>query len=294
MTNARFDRYVAPARARPQLWRLVGGVVLIGAAYLLGVMAVFAGAGFALGPERAQRLAASLAAPDTPAAVLLLLATFPGAALGAFLAVRLLHRRAPATLFGPAAAVRRDFAGAVAITLALAVAYLAAWGLAFDPVPNRPFASWLGWLPLLLVGLLIQTGTEELIFRGYLQQQLAARFRAPLIWMVLPSLGFAVLHFDPSQPAFVNAYAIAATALFGILAADLTRRTGNIGAAWGLHFVNNLLAVGILALDGSITGLALHVTPYDLAGIAEHPLLLLADMLATLVAWAVLCRLLGR
>ncbi len=29
---------------------------------------------------------------------------------------------------------------------------------------------------------------EELVFRGYLQSQLAARFRSPLVWIVLPSL----------------------------------------------------------------------------------------------------------
>ncbi len=45
---------------------------------------------------------------------------------------------------------------------------------------------------------LIQTGAEELVFRGYLQQQLAARFASPLIWMVLPALIFGAVHYDPA------------------------------------------------------------------------------------------------
>jgi DNA-directed RNA polymerase subunit RPC12/RpoP len=47
------------------------------------------------------------------------------------------------------------------------------------------------------VGVLIQTGAEEVLFRGYLQQQLAARFASPIAWMVLPSAIFAL----PALPA---------------------------------------------------------------------------------------------
>jgi membrane protease YdiL (CAAX protease family) len=55
----------------------------------------------------------------------------------------------------------------------------------------------MSFLPLALVGVLIQTGAEEVLFRGYMQQQLAARFSSPILWMVLPSAIFAALHYQP-------------------------------------------------------------------------------------------------
>jgi uncharacterized protein len=49
---------------------------------------------------------------------------------------------------------------------------------------------------------------------------------------------------------------VGAAATFGLIAADLTARTGSIGAAWGFHFANNTMAITILATDGTITGLS--------------------------------------
>ncbi len=289
-----FNRFVAPARASAQIWRLVLGAMLIVVVYLVFIMGVFAVAGLLLGPQKAQQVAGTLTSPDDPVSVLLLLATFPGAAIGTFLATRFIHKRRIGTLFGPRASVLRDFTAAATITLGLSVIYLAIWGLWFDPVPNLSFTTWITYLPLLLVGLLVQTGTEEILFRGYLMQQLAARFRSPVIWFALPALGFAALHFDPAQPQLTNLFVILAVAVFGFAAADLTRVTGNIGAAWGFHFVNNLFAIGILSLDGTITGLALHVTPYNTVQIAERPGLLAIDVVATTIAWLILRRTLRR
>ena len=45
---------------------------------------------------------------------------------------------------------------------------------------NLSLGQQLPWLPAALLGMVIQTGTEELIFRGYLQQSLAARFRSAM------------------------------------------------------------------------------------------------------------------
>jgi hypothetical protein len=75
--------------------------------------------------------------------------------------------------------------------------------MALIPVPGATLLAetedtlWASFLPLALVGVLVQTGAEEVLFRGYLQQQLAARFASPLAWMVLPSVIFALLHYQP-------------------------------------------------------------------------------------------------
>jgi hypothetical protein len=188
----------------------------------------------------------------------------------------------------------QDFARAAAVVLALGLAYLAGWAWYFDATPNLSWGSWAALLPLTLSALLIQTGTEELVFRGYLLQQLAARFTTPAVSMGLTAAGFAALHFDPAESTGANALVVGSSGLFGLMAADLTRVTGNIGAAWGFHFVNNLFALGFLATKGSITGLALYTTPYDVVQLADHPQVLLFDMGTTIISWAVLRRILRR
>lgn len=294
MFTPRFERYIAPARARAQLWRLVVGAVLIAACYLLGIIAIFALVALFAGPDHMLIWGMRMSEAATLPGVLLLFATFPPAALGAMLAARLLHRRPPATLFGPAVRGLRDFVQAAVVVLVLAVPYLAVWSWFFDASANLPLASWLALLPVTLVLILVQTGTEELVFRAYILQQLAARFHSPLAWMVLPAAGFAALHFDGNQPATTNALVMGAAGIFGLAAADLTRITGSLGAAWGFHFANNLLAIAVLGLRGSITGLALYVTPYSGADIAAHPALAVLDIASTVVIWAVLRRTLRR
>jgi hypothetical protein len=119
----------------------------------------------------------------------------------------------------------------------------------------------MSFLPLALVGVLIQTGAEEVLFRGYMQQQLAARFSSPLMWMILPSAIFAALHYQPEIMGDNTWLMMAAVFVFAVLAADLTAVTGNIGAAWGMHFVNNALAILVVATDGPLSGLALFMAP---------------------------------
>ena len=162
---------------------------------------------------------------DTPTSALLVIATLWGLALGAMVATPLLHRRSAWTLFGPWPPLRRHFLLAALVTGALILASaLIPYG--FEATPNTDLALWLSFLPLSLVIILGQTGAEELFFRGYLQQQLAARFASPLVWMLLPSALFGMAHFDPSNGPLVSWLIVAATGLFGLLAADLTARTG--------------------------------------------------------------------
>jgi membrane protease YdiL (CAAX protease family) len=113
--------------------------------------------------------------------------------------------------------------------------------------------------------LLLQVTSEELVFRGYLQQQLAARFDSRWIWYVLPSVLFGFLHYD-TEIMGSNAWIVVAhTTIFGMIAADVTARTGNLGAAIGLHFANNLFALTIISLDGSLSGLGLYKTAFHVS-----------------------------
>lgn len=290
MPSPHFDAFVAPARPTAALWRTLLGAGLIALVYAGSFAAALGTVLLLLGPAAARTLALSLVEPRSPAVALFLLGSFVGMATGPLVVVRLVHRRALGTLFGRPPRVLRDFVIAALTVGGLYAFTFGLWSLPYDARPNLDPASWAALLPLTLCGILLQTGAEELVFRGYLTQQLAARFRTPLVWAVLPSLLFGLIHYAPAMHGANAAMVIGGATLFGLLATDLTAATGSLGAAWGFHFANNVMALAVLATDGGVTGLALYVTPYaaDEAGVAR--LALAADYGGLVAAWA-LCRL---
>jgi len=275
--------FVAPARAHPQFWRLVMGLLTVTVVFVAvvagqaGLLRLATGAGDA--PAWLQKAQTG----EGPMGTLLLLATFLGMMLGAFVAARLWHRRGIATLFGPGS--RAHFLRAGLIAVVILVLSIFVFMLQQDTQPGLALPVWAAYLPFALIAVLIQTGAEEVLFRGYLQQQLAARFRSPLIWMVLPSLSFGLLHFDLNADPATAGLVFLATFLFGLCAADLTARTGSIGAAWGFHFANNLFAILVIAPPDSLSGLALFQTTFTLSdGPAVRPMIL-QDIAFTLAIW---------
>jgi membrane protease YdiL (CAAX protease family) len=285
MQYAAHDDFVAAARMRPALWRLIVGLVLAMMVYVLGIGAIFLILVAVSGFDGANLWLGRMASDSTPTATLLVLATFIGMALGPMLAARVLHKRAIASLFGPRKRLIRHFGIGAA---ACAGAYLLLTLVPSDvqPTANLSPALWVSFLPLALVGVLVQTGAEEVLFRGYLQQQLAARFASPLAWMVLPSALFAVLHYQPELMGDNAWLVVGAVFLFAILAADLTAKTGTIGAAWGFHFANNCVAILFMAMEGPLSGLALYTVPTGDMAAAELRPLLFMDMAVTVVVWA--------
>lgn len=284
-----FDRYVAPARLRPQIWRLFVGVMVLLAIYL-GWMALM-GAGF-LALTEVQGLDAGLdvvGIGGTPASLVALLFTFTGMALGAFLAVRLIHHRSIASLFGPWALVWRDFLAGMGIFLTISVPGVVYVLFFVDLGDGVPWTVWLAWLPVALVGLLIQTGAEEVVFRGYLQQQLAARFLSRWVWMVLPSVLFGLVHYAPDEMGGAVWMVVFVTGFFGLLLADLTARSGSLGMAWGLHFANNLLAIFLFTTGEALDGLALYRLPFGPKDTEIMTYMLGLDMAGMVLVWAI-CR----
>ena len=111
--------------------------------------------------------------------------------------------------------------------------------------------------------------------------------------MGVPALAFGLVHLDPFAARGAELWAIVGgAAVFGLLAADLTAVTGSLGAAWGVHFANNLVAIGVLSTKGTITGLSLYVTPYDMAQV--DPQVLVGDAVLLVLGWVVIRRALAR
>lgn len=297
MRHPEFTAMLVPARTYPQIWRLLLGVLLILFTYLSWTLIVL---GAALGVVAAEQglwgvmpFFQELQVGRNPGSVALLLLTFGGMALGPVLAAAALHFRGPGSLLGPWGDWWRGFVTAFAVVVLVFGVLMAASAAIWPPVANLDLARWLIWLPLALPLLFVQIAAEELLFRGYLMQQLAVRFTARWVWFTLPALAFGLLHWDPEAGRNLPLVLLSAFA-FGLVAADLTERTGSLGAAMGFHFANNLLALFVLSIKDTITGLALYVTPWGLAEEGTVSLGLVVSILLVFGNWWIIKRLLDR
>lgn len=290
MRTPQFEEFIAPARLYPEFWRIVMGLVVALVVYLLPVMIGF-GAFAVIYPEQVEAVMSKLGSVDTPDLMLMLLASFIFMALGAIAAAGV-HRRGLASLIGPFRPACRNFSRAIiGVVLIYVISGLLVSLVYLDsPVPNLDFSTWVKYLPLALPLLLIQIGAEELLFRGYLMQALAARFKSALIWMGLPSVLFALGHFNGAVDPVLAWMIVAATGLFGIAAADLTRVTGNLGAALGFHLANNFFALFLVSIAGNMSGLSLYHAPFTMADVDILVPLLAIDMVTVVITWAALRR----
>lgn len=256
---------VAPARDRAELLRLLLGFALIEAFYG-GALAIIDGLTDRL-PDAAVD---AYYGGTTPLGLILQLLSFGFLAAAVVLVLRFGHERGLGSLLGPMPVVARDLIRAFlgVLTLMLALEAIPPWWDAALIDQTRPVGLWLLLLVPALAVLLIQTGAEELLYRGYLQSQIAARFPHPAAWLILPNVAFAVVHWNNGGDPVQSAQYVTWAFLFGVAASDLTARTGSLGAAIGFHLANNAFAFLLFAeAEGPDSGLALMLfKPGTLAG----------------------------
>ena len=228
-----------------------------------------------------------LMASDTPLAMYVLLASFALISISVLAIVKFVHKRDALTVFGPTILAVPQFFRVIGILVLLGAVLmiLPPYGIGGDWVPNMAVGLWALLLPLSLFAVFVQISAEEIFFRGYLQQQLGARFSSPLVWMVLPSILFGILHYQPAE-AGENAVIIVVWAtLFGVLMADLTARAGSIGPALAVHFLNNVTALLITSLPDSLGGLSLWHTPFGMEDEAQLRAWMPVDFAMMIVSW---------
>lgn len=267
---ARFEAWAAPARARPELWRLALGLLLVASVWVGAVAAVgiaTRGAGSRL-------------------VILGYLASFGGMILGAGLAARLLHGRGFASLFGPGGFKPTAFAAGAAVVAGIVAVTALPAALIDAPERRMALGAWAIWLPLALPALLIQVSGEELLFRGYLQQQLAARFRSGLVWRLVPAALFGALHWNPSLGP--NAWlAAAAAGVTGLVYGDVAVRAGNLSVSIGLHFANNAFALLVVAVASPLAAFSLYAAPVGQDDVAALRAALIGNMALTAIAYGI-------
>ena len=94
--------------------------------------------------------------------------------------------------------------------------------------------------------LVLQTFTEEFIFRGYITQGLFLALRRPLPTSMLSGAVFAAVHIPNGAPQAIGAL------LFGSVIAYAAIRTGSLAFGFGVHAANNLFGSVIVVSDSDV------------------------------------------
>lgn len=268
-----FEQYRRSPNEKTTFLRMVAGVVII-AVLWFGTTVLFVGAYAWFGSgnpfgdgNSAQEFL------GTAGGLFTTLATFAGIWIGVWIAMRWLHREKLSRLFGNSARITRSgflkgFAAVIVTSLLTELAYFAM----MPEVSRGPieFGTWALLLIPIVLFAFVQTSSEELLFRGYLQRGLAYRFRSPIVWAVLPTIAFTALHWNPQSVLGMNIGVVISIGAFAALLALLVYATGNLGASMGAHLANNLVGFALVSHDNTLGGLALFRAP-PLDGLAWTP-----------------------
>ena len=180
--------------------------------------------------------------PATPAGQLAaVLATFTLALVAVPWAVRrVLHRPGWTVATGtrPGPVGHFVLGAAISLTAALAVDLLLIPIAPLHRVALDP-GIWLPLAGVAVVGFLVQTGFEELLFRGYLAQAVASRTTRTGLIIGLPALAFAVLHWGNLPTYGNNPAQLAPYLLMGATYGWAAWYSGSLWLPFGLHCRRN-------------------------------------------------------
>ena len=177
------------------------------------------------------------------------------------LAVAVAHRGRPRWVSAGVGGVRWSWLGrCLLVCLPVWAVYLAV-GSVLDPVaPGRP-EHWVLLLVMAVVLTPFQAAGEELLFRGWLVQNVGGYFARPLAGLVVSTVVsaalFAAAHGSPDP------WILLSIATLAVAACLANWRTGGLEAGIAMHVVNNV-GVGVVTItyggytdsfvDGSTTG----------------------------------------
>ena len=284
MTYKLHERLVAPARNKSDILRLIFGLVMITMLYMVMVMLGGHVVSVIMGDAWMQAIATSPGL-TSPGQMLTILGSFGFMIIAVCLVVILLHHRSPITLIGGFRIATVQFFKAMRNLLPYIALLVVFAFMAEDLQQNLTLGLWLSILPLTLLFLLVQVSAEELIFRGYLQSQLAALNLHKSVWVLLPAILFGLLHYDPIIMKSAAPWVVLWSICFGVLAGDLTARSGTLGPAVAFHFAINFLSIGVVGIGDYLGGLNLYFYPFSITDTSKLIAYLPLDTIGMLLAY---------
>ncbi|WP_417253469.1 CPBP family intramembrane glutamic endopeptidase [Celeribacter sp.] len=280
---------IASAMRKPELWRvgvmILGGIVIttILTPLFLAVIGVIAPnlLPFQNGPR-------GVMVGATPGGMFTILSSFALLAFGTIFLAKRLHNRELRDLTGPAVLMRAQFlvtlkwiAGFTVLTFFLP------WDGGAEPVANLSSATWLFWLPFALLGLMVQVTAEELFFRGYMQSQIAGATGSYPLGIAASAVFFGLAHMNGSYEGMAAVFPVIWAMGFGLLAGDLTMRSGTIGPAVALHLINNLPPILLSPQQDMMSGFGLFVQTEDPSALLSDPKVMVFQTLLLFTSWLV-------
>jgi membrane protease YdiL (CAAX protease family) len=146
-------------------------------------------------------------------------------------------------------------------------------------------------VPLAVVGIAVQAGTEEFIVRGALMQMVFRMTSQAWLVILLPAIAFAALHVS-NLPEGAGVVAYLPYFSMGLVWGWIAWRTGSIWFTWGLHYANNAFNAVLVGNPDDVytpvSGLYAHVTT------DSDTLIALPDVFGALVTAVVVWFLLRR
>ena len=283
-----YDAILRSAARCPELWRIA---VQILAALALGALVtplLYALIGritpalmpISFGPN-------GVVIGATPGGMFVLLAGYGVLLVGSVILARRLHRRSLREITGPANVMRRQFFATLKwIALLSFVTMLLPWDNPESELSeNLGLGLWLFWMPFALLGLMIQITAEEVFFRGYLQSQLIASTKSYTLGVLASSVLFGLGHLSGAAEGAAAIFPVVWAILFGLVAGDLTARSGTIGPACALHLMNNATAMLIAPQQDMMSGFGRMVQTLNLTDAYSDPKVIVFQTLLLLATW---------
>lgn len=284
MSYKPFETLVTQSEEKSELWRFLVGCLFATAIYIAVVVGWMSLGAAMMGIEWTAAMAQT-GARTSPDQIIFILFSFIGMTVGVFVTLQLLHGRNLSAVTGKLVPFTLDFFRALRGLVPVVVLTILFGLFAYETLPNVSPWLWISLLPISLLTLFIQVSAEEVAFRGYLQVQMAALGLPRILWILLPSLLFGIVHYDPATLKEAAPWIVLWAAGFGILAADLTARTGNLGAAVAFHFSNNFVALLVFGVPDHLGGLTLFSMPFSVSDIDQVMAMLPLDAISLIVAY---------
>jgi membrane protease YdiL (CAAX protease family) len=197
-------------------------------------------------------------------------------------AVAIAHRVRPRWVFSVRGGLRWRWLGRCALVVAPVWVVYLGLGFVLDPVePDRP-DHWVLLLVMALVVTPFQAAGEELLFRGWLVQNLGSYFARPVAGLVVTTVVSAALfglaHGSPDP------WVLLSIATLAVAACLANWRTGGLEAGIAMHAVNNV-GVGVVTITyggyaDSFVSASTTGSPWDL-----FPDLVVHALAVTLILW---------
>ena len=195
----------------------------------------------------------------SPFVYLFMLLMFPPFALALWLVQRKLHERTILSLHTAASKFRWKrlfFSMIVFWAIAGALSFIGhTTGTSEAKFVFDPSMFW-KFLPVTLLFIPLQSATEEIALRGYLNQGLGHYIKNPWVVFVITSAAFASLHLGNPEVAegtiqSSKLMAVSGYFLFGMFACLLTYIDGGLETAIGVHAANNMFAAAVVGYESS-------------------------------------------